>query len=206
MSEADKLEAVYAATSGAEIARTYDAWAETYDAEMARVGYRHPTICLAFLTRHLAPGGPVLDAGAGTGLLGEWLRIAGYAPVEGVDLSAGMLAVAAGKGVYDRLEQGDLTATLPFEDTRFAGAISSGVFTTCHVGPEGLGELLRVVRPGGVVVLTVKDTLWHDGFAARVAALEGQGRVQRLDGTDPYSSMPGVADNTPSRVVVLRRR
>ena len=51
----------------------------------------------------------MLDAGAGTGLLGEWLKIIGYGPVEGVDLSPGMLAVAARKGVYDRLAQGDLT-------------------------------------------------------------------------------------------------
>ena len=111
--EADKLDAVYAATSAAEIARTYDAWAATYDAEMAALGYRHPTICLALLARHLPPGGPVLDAGAGTGLLGEWLKLTGYAPVEAVDLSPGMLAVAAAKGVYDRLEQGDLTAAPP---------------------------------------------------------------------------------------------
>ena len=95
---ADKLDAVYAATSAAEIARTYDAWAATYDAEMAALGYRHPTICLALLARHLPPGGPVLDAGAGTGLLGEWLKLTGYAPVEGVDLSPGMLAVAAAQG------------------------------------------------------------------------------------------------------------
>ena len=205
--EAGKLAAVYAATSPEEIARTYDAWAERYEAEMAEVGYRHPTICLAYLARHLPAGaGPVLDAGAGTGLIGEWLRIAGYGPVEGVDLSAGMLEVAGRKGVYDRLAQADLTARLPFEDGRFAGAVCAGVFTTGHVGAEGLNELLRVLRPGGVLVLTVKDKTWEGGFAARVAALAAEGAVERIDGTAPYSSMPGVADNAPSRVVVLRRR
>ena len=56
--EAGKLDAVYAATSPEEIARTYDAWAEGYEAEMAEVGYRHPTICLALLARHLPAGGP----------------------------------------------------------------------------------------------------------------------------------------------------
>jgi predicted TPR repeat methyltransferase len=205
LSEADKLDAVYAARSGAEIARAYDAWAATYDAEMAALGYRHPTICLAFLARHLPPSGPVLDAGAGTGLLGEWLRLAGYAPVEGVDLSPGMLAVAARKGAYDRLEEGDLTRALPFEDARFAGAVCAGVFTTGHVGAEGIPELLRVVRPGGVIVLTVKDRTWHEGFAARVAALEAEGRLARLDATPSYSSMPGRPGNDPSRTLVLRR-
>lgn len=203
--QSEKLSAVYAATSAADVARTYDAWADTYDGEMARLGYRHPTICLALLARHLPPGGPVLDAGAGTGLIGEWLKLLGYAPVEGVDLSAGMLAVAARKGAYDRLDEGDLTARLPFEDGRFAGCVCSGVFTTGHVGAEGLDELLRVLRPGGVLVLTVKDKTWEGGFAARVGELERAGRVARLDGTPSYSSMPGVADNGTSRVVVLRR-
>ena len=120
----------------------------------------------------------MLDAGAGTGLIGEWLRIAGYAPVEGVDLSPGMLAVAArARGSTTGCAQADLTARLPFEDGRFAGAVCAGVFTTGHVGAEGLDELLRVLRPGGVLVLTVKDKTWEDGFAARVAALAADGAV-----------------------------
>ncbi len=202
-----RLDEVYAAKGPDEVARTYDAWAETYDAEMAGLGYRHPTICLALLARHLPAGaGPILDAGAGTGLLGEWLRITGYAPIEGVDISPGMLAVAARKGVYDRLDQGDLAARLPFEDGRFAAAVCAGVFTTGHVGPEGLDDLLRVVRPGGILVLTVKDTIWAGGFADRIETLAAGGRIERLDQTPPYSSMPGVADNAPSRVAVLRRR
>ena len=73
----------------------YDDWAEGYDTEMAALGYRHPAICLALLARHLPAGaGPVLDAGAGTGLLGEWLHILGFRPLAAVDLSAGMLRVA----------------------------------------------------------------------------------------------------------------
>ena len=205
--EAGRLDAVYAAQSPEEIARTYDAWAEGYEAEMAEVGYRHPTICLALLSRHLPAGaGPVLDAGAGTGLIGEWLKIIGHGPVEGVDLSRGMLEVAARKGVYDRLAQGDLTGRLPFEDGRFAGAVCAGVFTTGHVGAEGLDEILRVLRPGGVLVLTVKDKTWAAGVAARVEALAGAGVVEQVDATPSYSSMPGRADTGPSRVIVLRRR
>jgi ubiquinone/menaquinone biosynthesis C-methylase UbiE len=116
-----------------------------------------------------------------------------------------MLAVAAAKGAYDRLEEGDLTARLPFEDARFAGVVCAGVFTTGHVGPEGLDELLRVLRPGGVLVLSVKDQTWEGGFAVRVAELEGQGRVARLDATPSYSSMPGRPGNALSRALVLRR-
>jgi predicted TPR repeat methyltransferase len=206
LSEPDRLDAVYGATSGAEIARTYDAWAEGYDAEMAAVGYRHPTICLALLARRLPAGaGPVLDAGAGTGLIGEWLRILGHAPIEGVDVSPGMLRVAARKGAYDRLVEGDLTARLPFEDARFAGAVCAGVFTVGHVGAEGLDELVRVLRPGGVLALTVKDQTWDAGVASRLADLATRGRIELLDETPSYLSMPGRPDTAPSRGLALRR-
>ncbi len=64
------LGAVYEAKAPGEVAALYDGWAETYDADMSTAGYRHPTICLALLSRHLPRGAtPLLDAGAGTGLL-----------------------------------------------------------------------------------------------------------------------------------------
>lgn len=199
------LGAVYSATAPEDVARIYDGWAETYDAEMASSGYRHPSICLALLARHLPRGaGPLLDAGAGTGLIGEWLGIVGYGPVEGLDLSPGMLAVARRKGVYAALHQAALGGELPFENGQFAGIVSAGVFTTGHVGAEALPELTRVCRKGGVIVLTVKDTVWEDGFATVVAGLKAEGRVTLAEETAPYVSMPGVAGTVPSRGLVLR--
>lgn len=201
---ASNLASVYGATSPEEVAQSYDGWAEGYDAEMARVGYRHPAICLALLARHLPRGAtPVLDAGAGTGLVGEWLAILGYPEAEALDISEGMLAVAARKAVYARLHRAALGGPLPFADAAFAGAVSAGVFTTGHVGPEGIDELLRVIRPGGVLVLTVKDKLWTAGFADRIDALAAAGRVRRIEETRPYVSMPGEPDTTPSRGLVL---
>ena len=133
---------------------------------MAALAYRHPSIGAALLARHLPRGaGPVLDAGAGTGLLGDWLRILGYGPLEGLDISQGMLAVARGKGVYAALHCAALGEALPFADGHFAGIISTGVFTTGHVGAEALPELRRICRCGGVIVLTVKDTVWTGSFA-----------------------------------------
>src|SRR5579871_1359669 len=89
------LGAVYEAKGAAEVAALYDKWAGSYDEEMARNGYRHPTIGLALLARYCPKGaGPLLDAGAGTGILGEWLSIMGYPQIEALDISEGMLEVA----------------------------------------------------------------------------------------------------------------
>lgn len=199
------LGAVYDADGTEEVARLYDQWAGSYDAEMAAIGYRHPTICLALMARHLPRGAsPILDAGAGTGVIGEWLQIMGYPQVEALDISSGMLAVAARKNVYSALHNVALGGALPFADDAFAGIVSAGVFTSGHVGAEGLDELIRICRPGGVIVLTVKDKLWHEGFGARVSALEAAVQITRAEETEPYLSMPGEAGTSPSRGVVLK--
>ncbi len=200
----EMLDTVYAAKSVDEIARSYDDWADQYDTEMASLGYRHPAICLALLCRHLPAGAvPILDAGAGTGLIGEWLRIVGYPSAEALDISPGMLAVARRKGVYDRLHQAALGTRLPFDDGYFAGVVSAGVFTTGHVGVEGLDDLIRVTRSGGALILTVKDTVWSEGFARRVRELEAAGTLTLLEETPAYVSMPGRPDTVPARGIAL---
>mgnify|MGYP003562348211 CR=1 FL=1 len=200
-----QLNAVYAAKAPDEVARAYNDWAATYDADMAKAGYRHPAIGLALFARHLPRGStPVLDAGAGTGLVGEWLGLVGYPQVEALDLSEGMLAVARSKSIYSALHQAALGTALPFPDDYFAAVISTGVFTTGHVGAEGLDELIRATRPGGVIVLTVKDAVWAAGFADRIAELAATGAISLLEETDPYVSMPGEAGTTPSRALVFR--
>lgn len=197
------LGAAYDSKSPDDVAALYDRWADSYEADMSTAGYRHPAICLALLARHLPAGpGPILDAGCGTGLLGDWLKITGYPQAEGLDISEGMLAVAARKGAYDALHKLALGRPLPFADGHFAGVVSAGVFTTGHVGPEGLDELIRICS--GVIVLTVKDALWQTGFGQRVDELAKQGIVEIAEMTAPYVSMPGEAGTTPSRGVVLR--
>lgn len=197
------LGAVYDAKAPEEIAALYDGWAATYDDEMAKAGYRHPSIGLALLSRHLPRGaGPILDAGCGTGLLGDWLGIMGLGPVEGLDLSQGMLAVARAKGAYARLHNLALGSDLPFADGQFAGVISTGVFTTGHVGAEGLPDLIRILRPGGTLVLTVKTTLWDGEISA---ALTARADLAPLEQTDPYISMPGEAATIPSLAVAYRK-
>ncbi len=199
----DHLDAVYAAKRPADIARLYDDWAGSYDADMAKAGYRHPAIATALLARYLPRGAaPILDAGAGTGLVGEWLGILGYPEVEALDISEGMLAVARAKGIYRTLHVGLLGGDLPLPSGRFAGLVCAGVLTTGHVGAEALPGLLAVTRPGAVLVLTVKETLWAESLAAAVAATP---EAKLVEATEPYISMPGDAGATPSRAVVLTR-
>ena len=82
--------------------------------------------------------------------------------------------------------------------------MATGVFTTGQVGAAALPELLRVCRVGGVMVITVKDTVWECGFAAALAALQDAGRVDTLEETAPFVSMPGEGGTAPGRCVAVR--
>ncbi len=196
---------VYMAKSAEDVAALYDKWAETYDDEMADAGYRHPSSCVALFARHVMRGSaPVLDAGAGTGLIGQWLQTLGYPEVEALDVSQGMLDVARGKNLYSKYHKLALGGPLPFADGAFAGVISAGVFTSGHVGVEGLDELLRICCAGGAVVLTVKGTLWDGGFSARIDESAALGMIEVAEVTAPYVSMPGDKATTPSFGVALR--
>ncbi|WP_305968774.1 MULTISPECIES: class I SAM-dependent methyltransferase [unclassified Mameliella] len=166
------LEAAFALQTPDENRRLYAEWAATYDDEFAMdMDYMLP---LHVAEAYAAAGGqgPVLDLGAGTGLLGAGLKSSGVGPVDATDLSQEMLDVAGAKGLYAHLFTGNLMDRLPVEDGAYAGAVSSGTFTHGHVGPEALDEVLRVVRPGGVVALSINAEHWEaKGYDAHLAKL-----------------------------------
>ncbi len=102
------------------------------------------------LGEELAGRGRALEIGVGTGRIALPLHEAGIDLV-GLDLSRPMMArlVSKAGGHPPPLVEGDAT-TLPFADGAFGGAISCHVL---HLIPEWrdvLGELARVLVPGGV--------------------------------------------------------
>ena len=183
---------VFGAAGGADQAANYDAWAATYDADIVSVGYLTPAVVTGALARFVPPdAGAVLDAGCGTGLAGEILATIGYARLTGIDMSEGMLARAALRGVYAELHNRVLGEQLGFADGHFAGCIISGVFNAGHAPAASLDELIRVVRPGGVLAFNVGEAAWTgSGYGAKLAALEAAGRWRRLFESRPYRSMP----------------
>lgn len=202
---AKSLDVVYSAESTADVAKKYDDWSKRYDTEMATLGYRHPNICLAMLTRHVPRGeGPILDAGAGTGLLGEWMDIVGYRDAQALDISEGMLEVARAKNVYSKLHVATLGETLPFGDDSFAAVVAAGVFTVGHVGKEGFDELIRITKPGGFIIVTIKDSLYNEALGEHLKALASKRVWEIVEETPSYVSMPNRPDTVPSRAVVLK--
>jgi predicted TPR repeat methyltransferase len=186
-----QLHRIYASESAEETAAIYDGWAGDYEAHMAGAGYAHPAMVAAMLARHQPPGdAPLLDAGAGTGIMGELLAALGYAPIDGFDASTGMLARASERNIYRELRPGLLGAPLDYEDDTFAAAVASVVFTQGHAPLDGLDELVRAIRPGGHIVFSIARSYLGETFAAKARALEAAGKWRPVDASERYDSTP----------------
>ncbi len=174
MGKPPSLSNAYALTSDADLRALYADWADTYEAGFGAVmGYQLPReVTLTFVG---AGGcGPVLDFGAGTGLVADELAAKGVGPIDGVDLSAEMLDVARQKGIYrDLFAENILAPGHQLPAGRYDGIVSAGTFTHGHVGAEGLRPLLGFANPGALIVLSVNAKHFElAGFAAEIAALD----------------------------------
>jgi ubiquinone/menaquinone biosynthesis C-methylase UbiE len=112
----------------------------------------------------LQPGATVIDVGTGTGLTLPYLAAAaGHGGrVVGLDRSPAMLAGAAGRAPSPPVELVEADATeLPFADGAFDAAISTYGLTAIAAIDASLDEMVRVVRPGGrIVVADVHFVNW----------------------------------------------
>ncbi len=175
------LQSAYGLTSPDDSRRLYAQWAGDYDAGFAaREDYQlHIHTARAFVG---AGGqGPVLDVGAGTGLCGGVLAGLGVGPIDATDISVEMLEIAMQKDIYRDAIEADLNQGIPVSRGSYAGIVSSGTFTTGHVGPTAIHALLRVARPGARFALSVNARHFRSaGFAEIFAALRGAGKISDL--------------------------
>ncbi len=171
---------------------------------MKGVGYTHPAIVAAMLTRHRPSGdAPILDAGVGTGIMGVILTTLGYSNIAGFDASKGMLAHAVAKNIYQDLRLGLLGEPLDYADDSFAATVASGVFTQGHAPLDGLDELVRVTRPGGHIVFSISRTYLGEVFETKAETLEEAGKWRRVDASERYDSAPLGDDVLLSQVFVF---
>lgn len=165
----------------------YRKWAADYDHQMLdRLGYTSPQTIANKLIKHLSDrSAPIIDIGCGTGLTCTLLHQNGYCRLDGIDFSADMLKVASNRNIYQTLIQGDLNQPLNIDSNTYHAAISSGIFTHGHIGPEPLDEIVRIVKPGGLLAITVHRDLWQSaGFEAKLNSLEWSNTIECLELTE----------------------
>ncbi len=123
----------------------------------------------------------IIDVGCGTGLVGVELEKSGFTNFDGIDISQEMIDIAKKRG-YSKLFIGSLNESLPFESNEYDAAFCVGVFTHGHVGSDRLEELVRIVKPGGIICFTINEGVYElYGFNSKIKKLESESVLKVLE-------------------------
>jgi predicted TPR repeat methyltransferase len=158
MAAAFSNQAAPARADDAYVAKVFDRFADNFDQALANLHYAAPGLLTAalsevvsFAERRLA----VLDAGCGTGLCGPLLRSSARQLV-GIDLSAGMLAKARERNVYDELHQTELVAYMQAHPASFEVVISADTLVYFGALEDAMKAAAHTLKPGGVLAYTLE--------------------------------------------------
>ncbi|XP_072015310.1 methyltransferase-like protein 27 [Amphiura filiformis] len=143
------------------IKQFYDEWAPTYHKDLAHKGYRPKaprwsaeTIAKLVLNKDAE----IMDMACGTGLVAQELRQHGFKNIDGVDISTESLKISKETGIYRRLICDRIgTNKLDIKDDTYDGLILSSALAQGHLNQECFPELIRIVKPGGLIVFNVRS-------------------------------------------------
>lgn len=193
---------MYAARSADETRDIYDDWAASYEAEIGKNGYATPGRCaaaLADVTDDLKP--PILDFGCGTGLSGLALSLTGFRTIDGIDLSAEMLAQAREKNVYREMHHVD--ANTDVAPGAYGAIAAIGVIGSGAAPIEVLDRLMHALPRSGRLVFSFNDhTLEDPVYEARIAEWTDCGAA-RLLFRERGDHLPGIG--MKSNVYILEK-
>lgn len=136
----------------------FDEMASTYDQDLLAVGW-DPVALIRRWPVVIGPGERLLDVGCGTGAVLELFAGADRV-LAGMDLSPEMLRIARKKrrGLREaRLEAASAAGPWPFEDQSFDTIVALAMLEFVPELDETLDELWRVLRPGGMALISVED-------------------------------------------------
>jgi len=173
------LDKAYALETPADNAAFYDDFAAHYDAQFVdELGYIYPQIIRDALARHgRSTDRPIADIGCGTGLVAQALGVSAD-EIEGFDISAGMLKIAAQKQLYCGLHRVDLSQQQSPPSRPFGALVSAGTFTHGHLGPEAIDNVLPLAKAGALFLIGVKASHFDQaGFRTHLDALHGTGAI-----------------------------
>lgn len=145
----------------------YDEMAPVWNQIMDNQGYKGHVLCVEAFDRAMNSEDvfpnpqkdmKILDAGAGTGAVGEMLKVRGYINVDALDISQEMLNLSAERGLYKKLICAPLTDTHMevIGTAEYDVVLCAGVIVYGQVKPGAIEECARFVKPGGLFIFSIR--------------------------------------------------
>ncbi|MCP3661541.1 MAG: methyltransferase domain-containing protein [Gammaproteobacteria bacterium] len=175
-----------------DVAKYYDNWASDYNETLADWRYEAPKQVASMFSAKLSPKSAILDAGCGTGLSGKAFLAAGFTTIDGIDVSHRSLEIAGMTSAYRALHKMDLQLLpLLIPDGYYDGLACVGVLTYLADSVGTLREFNRVVRSGGVVVVTQRSDLFVEReFQEVLEGLLNDGDISQVSISEPRPYLP----------------
>ena len=108
-----------------------------------------------------------------------------------MDLSEGMLEEARKKNVYREFHRMVMGETLDFLTDSFDAVISIGVLTLGHAPASSFDELIRITRPGGCIVFSLRPDVYEGGgFKEKMTELENAGKWELVEESEKKQVLP----------------
>ena len=208
MSEKKGVKDAYSIKTPEDSINLYRSWASTYDSDFAiQNNYRSPIEIAKYFDKYSNhKDTPILDVGAGTGLVGECLNESSR-EIDAIDISPEMLNIARLKNCYSKIIEADLTKRLLINDNHYGAIVSAGTFTHGHVGPDVFDELLRVTRSGGLFVLTIHYKLYKKaGFDKKLLEIKKSITKPSFHEVDVYGNNPDKDHGNDKVIIVVFRK
>ncbi|XP_035674639.1 methyltransferase-like protein 27 [Branchiostoma floridae] len=153
-----------------EVFRYYDTWADRYDKDLFDLNYNGPRQCAEALAEVLSgnKAARILDVAAGTGLCAMELIKLGYTNLDAIDGSQGMLDIAQSRNLYHRYICDFLgPRRLDIQDDHYDAIACCGSFSQGHLKDDCFPELIRIVKPGGLICIAMREEFLHTVEAYR---------------------------------------
>jgi predicted TPR repeat methyltransferase len=186
-----------------DVVERYTQFAPTYNQSVADWGYQCYRTAADALQHYVPTDQPILDAGCGTGLVGQALAALGYQDITGIDISSDMLVQAKATGHYREVHLQNLSQTpYSLSENSFAAVACIGVFSLIADPTPVLREFCRLVRPQGYLVFTQQEVLFEQyGYGGILSGFEERGELRRESVSEPVVYLPNREGYSDRKVI-----
>lgn len=201
------LKVTYNEPDNKKLKKLYVGWADVYDKNMVEWGYAYNRyVVKLFPKMKVKKNAKLLDAGGGSGWVGQSLYDIGYKNLINMDYSASMLKEAKKKKIYKKCIRANLKKPIKMKTNSIDAIMSVGFLAKGHLGTECLDEFYRILKPGGHHICSIGENVFKKfGFDKKIKQLVNDGIVTVDHKTRPFTVLPNNKASAKSRMWCIRK-